>query len=103
MEVLDALIGRRTPMACAGWLESCRPNLSCPLPYSWLARTDPADVARVESKTFICTPLKSEAIPEPAPGVRGSLGNWISPGDMEKAIAERFPGCMKGKWLDYRC
>lgn len=65
----------------------------------WLARTDPADVARVESKTFICTPTKSETIPEPAPGVVGTLGNWISPSDMDKAIADRFPGCMKGRTM----
>lgn len=65
----------------------------------WLARTDPADVARVESKTFICTPRKSDTIPEPAPGVTGSLGHWISPGNMDKAVSERFPGCMRGRTM----
>jgi len=64
---------------------------------SWLSRTDPADVARVESKTFISTPEKNESIPEPREGVTGALGNWISPSDMDKAIKERFPGCMKGR------
>jgi phosphoenolpyruvate carboxykinase (GTP) len=64
--------------------------------YSWLARTDPLDVARVESKTFICTENKRDAIPITKPGVKGTLGNWISPKDLEDAIADRFPGCMKG-------
>ena len=44
----------------------------------WLTRTDPADVARVESKTVICTATKKETIPEPRAGVQGALGNWMS-------------------------
>ncbi|XP_037956084.1 phosphoenolpyruvate carboxykinase [GTP]-like [Teleopsis dalmanni] len=65
----------------------------------WLARTNPADVARVESRTFICTETKEETIPTPKEGVKGTLGNWISPADMDKAINERFPGCMKGRTM----
>jgi len=65
----------------------------------YYARTDPRDVARVESKTFISTPCKTDTIPEPKPGVAGKLGNWLSPEDMEKAIEERFPGCMKNKTM----
>jgi len=53
-------------------------------------------VARVEKRTFISTDLKSDTIPTSRTGVTGELGNWISPNDMEKAILERFPGCMKG-------
>ncbi|XP_073986630.1 phosphoenolpyruvate carboxykinase [GTP]-like isoform X3 [Rhodnius prolixus] len=63
----------------------------------WLARTDPRDVARVESKTFITTENKRDTIPEPKSGVKGTLGNWLSPEDMDKAIQERFPGCMKDR------
>lgn len=63
----------------------------------WLARTNPADVARVESKTFICTTRREDAIPTPMEGVQGKLGNWISEDDMEKAIDERFPGCMRNR------
>ena len=37
----------------------------------YLARTDPKDVARVESKTVISTPEKNETIPEPAEGIKG--------------------------------
>ncbi|XP_053695643.1 phosphoenolpyruvate carboxykinase [GTP]-like [Sabethes cyaneus] len=65
----------------------------------WLARTNPADVARVESKTFICTDKQEQAIPTPKAGVKGTLGNWISPEDYETAIRLRFPGCMKGRTM----
>ncbi|XP_012524899.1 phosphoenolpyruvate carboxykinase [GTP] [Monomorium pharaonis] len=65
----------------------------------WLAKTNPADVARVEKCTFISTDLKSDAIPTPRKDIIGELGNWISPNDMEKAILERFPGCMKGRTM----
>ena len=37
----------------------------------WLAKTDPKDVARVESKTVICTESENETIPTPADGVEG--------------------------------
>lgn len=65
----------------------------------WLARTNPADVARVESKTFICTEKREETIPTPKEGVKGSLGNWISSEDYDAAIQARFPGCMKGRTM----
>uniref|UniRef100_T2KG11 Phosphoenolpyruvate carboxykinase [GTP] n=1 Tax=Blattella germanica TaxID=6973 RepID=T2KG11_BLAGE len=65
----------------------------------WLARTNPADVARVESKTFICTEERRDTIPTPLPGVKGTLGNWMSPEDMDKAIRLRFPGCMRGRTM----
>ncbi|XP_069676082.1 phosphoenolpyruvate carboxykinase [GTP] isoform X2 [Periplaneta americana] len=65
----------------------------------WLARTNPADVARVESRTFICTNDRHETIPSPRPGVKGTLGNWMSPDDMDKAIRLRFPGCMRGRTM----
>ncbi len=65
----------------------------------FLARTDPKDVARVESKTVISTPDKLETIPEPAEGVKGTLGHWMSPKDLDEAVAQRFPGCMKGRTM----
>lgn len=82
--------------------QMCEAGAIIPLPKyenCWLARTNPADVARVESRTFICTESKEEAIPTPQDGVKGTLGNWISITDMEKAIKERFPGCMKGRTM----
>jgi len=65
----------------------------------FLARTDPKDVARVESRTVISTPDKNETIPEPSEGVKGSLGHWMSPDNLKEAIQERFPGCMKGRTM----
>lgn len=61
--------------------------------------TDPADVARVESKTFITSERKRDTIPIAADGVEGTLGNWMSPDDTAKALSERFPGCMKGRTM----
>jgi len=65
----------------------------------YLAKTDPADVARVESKTFIITREKRETIPQTADGVKGTLGNWMSEDDLKKAVKERFPGCMAGRTM----
>lgn len=65
----------------------------------WLAKTNPADTARVESKTFISTDNKAETIPTPKEGVKGALGNWISPKDMDHAVKERFTGCMKERTM----
>lgn len=65
----------------------------------WLARTNPKDVARVESRTFICTGERRQTIPEPAAGCTGKLGNWIAEPDMRAAILERFPGCMHGRTM----
>lgn len=68
---------------------------------SWLALTNPADVARVESRTFMCTRNKRDTIPKTMAGVKGTLGNWMSLEDMDKAIKERFPGCMEGRNIQY--
>lgn len=63
---------------------------------SWLARTDPRDVARVESKTVIVTREQRDAVPTPPGGDASQLGRWMSPEEFDKAMARRFPGCMKG-------
>ncbi|XP_011212114.1 phosphoenolpyruvate carboxykinase [GTP] [Bactrocera dorsalis] len=65
----------------------------------WLARTNPADVARVESKTFICTDRKEQAVPITPTSTVGALGNWISQADMERAVQERFPQSMRGRTM----
>ncbi|KAH8285557.1 hypothetical protein KR054_010882, partial [Drosophila jambulina] len=65
----------------------------------WLARTNPADVARVESKTFISTASKEQTVPVTEKATPGMLGNWISEENLQAAIAERFPGCMKGRTM----
>jgi len=66
----------------------------------WLTLTDPRDVARVESKTVICTNDKRTTVPTTRSGVQGTLGKWISPEDLDAALWEdRFPGCMTGRTM----
>jgi phosphoenolpyruvate carboxykinase (GTP) len=63
----------------------------------YLCRTDPADVARVENKTFIITEDKYSTVPHVKEGVKGIIGQWASKEDITKQLADRFPGCMKGR------
>jgi len=65
----------------------------------YAVRTNPADVARVESKTVICSKIKEDAIPTPAPGVKGSVGTWADPVEMEKKLKDLFSGCMAGRTM----
>ena len=65
---------------------------------SYLVRTDPKDVARVEGKTFIVTENKYDTVPHVKDGVSGILGKWKSPIEMTKELHDRFPTCMKGKY-----
>jgi phosphoenolpyruvate carboxykinase (GTP) len=63
----------------------------------YLCWTDPADVARVESKTFIVTSERYQAVPHVAPGAKGILGQWMSPENTDVEMQDRLPGCMKGR------
>ncbi|XP_033822712.1 phosphoenolpyruvate carboxykinase, cytosolic [GTP] [Periophthalmus magnuspinnatus] len=65
----------------------------------WLARTDPRDVARVESKTVIVTREQRDTVPSPVGGGNSQLGRWMSPEEFDKAVTQRFPGCMKGRTM----
>ena len=64
---------------------------------SYMCRTDPADVARVESKTFIVTETKYESIPHVVEGEKGIMGQWMSKEQAREEMGGRFPGCMKGE------
>ena len=55
----------------------------------------------MESKTYISTEEKHDTVPRAKSGVQGTLGNWISPEDLESALNDRFPGCMRGKYKAY--
>jgi len=65
----------------------------------FLARTDPRDVARTESRTFLCSETRLESIPCVKGDKPGKLGNWMSPAELEENVARLFPGCMEGRTM----
>ena len=60
------------------------------LPNCYLHHTAINDVARVEGRTFICTPTKEEA---------GSINNWKDPQEMYAILKRLYTGSMKGKTM----
>jgi len=59
-------------------------------PGSFLSRSDPADVARVEDRTFICSEREADA---------GTNNNWRAPAEIRSQMLELYDGCMQGRTM----
>ncbi len=59
-------------------------------PHSFLFRSDPSDVARVEDRTYVSTTSQEDA---------GPINNWMAPDDLKEIMRKLYDGCMKGRTM----